>query len=339
MSDFTDNKLNLANITALVTGASGRIGQRVAAELISAGARVRTVSIPSDPARPNIPAGVEIVEGFVYEKAVVELATAGIDVLVHLAALMGGSPEGLFEVNVRGTYLLLDALAERAPDIKRIVLASSDEVYPALNKLSENVETDDLKPHSFYGVTKQIDEVLGDFYGRAHGLPVTIARFSLTATAEEMSRHDGASGGFFFASGMRNLMVSLGRLDAVKMIDDAIPDLESTLILPYDNDGEPYVFQFCDVRDLAVGLVQLLREPRTIGGTFNFSGPVPADYSVVVPALSARLGVPYISLTLPGERFNIRTDTSRARNTFSYEPSHDPLSIIEELHPVVATGS
>ena len=44
MSDFTDNKLNLANITALVTGASGRIGQRVAAELISAGARVRTVT-------------------------------------------------------------------------------------------------------------------------------------------------------------------------------------------------------------------------------------------------------------------------------------------------------
>jgi UDP-glucose 4-epimerase len=340
MNDTKPDLVELSSVHALVTGASGRVGQRVAAALLAAGAIVRTVSIPGDPGRANIPAGVDIIEGSLSDRDVVVAATDGIDVLVHLAALMDWSADAndlLFQSNVTGTYLLLDALSARPDEIKRIVLASSDEVYPALNMTEVITESNNLEPYSFYGLTKQLDEVLGDFYARAHKLPITVARFSLTAAAEEISRYNGWSGRLFFGAGIRNLMVGLGRTDAVQAIDAEITDPEHTLILPFDTDGQPFVFQFCDVRDLVHGLMRLIQAPGAVGNTFNLSGPVAADYSIVIPALSEKLGIPYVRVTIPGERFNVRTSIELAKSLVDYQPVHDPLSIIAEL-PTVAVG-
>ena len=320
--------------TVLLTGASGRVGQRLSARLHESGAKIRTVVLPEDPMKGNLPDYIDVIEGTLSDPDVVSRSVKGVDAVVHLAALMdwrAGANEALFHANVTSTFLLLEALAGVSTPVHRVVVVSSDEVYPALHVDGEIHENRELNPYSFYGLTKQLDEVMANFYARTTSLPIAIARFSLTAAAEELSRHDGWSGRLFFASGLRALMEGLGRQDAVSAIDAAVSDSQRTLVLARDELGHSYRFQFCDVRDLVEGLVCLLVAPGAVGGTFNLSGPAPFDYEEVVPKLSEATGFPFVEVSIPGPRFDVRTSTERAQRLAGYSPQYGINEILEAM--------
>ncbi len=324
----------LDGATVLVTGATGRIGGRLAPQLLARGARVRTVVLPDDPGASALPADIDAIEGSLSDAAVVAQAINGVDAVVHLAAVMDWDPTAnpaLFEANVRATYLLLDQLAQHAPGLQRFVLASSDEVYSSLEVVGQIVEDLPIVPYSFYGLTKQLDEVMAGFYHRVHNLPTCVARFSLTAEAEEITRHDGWSGRLFFASGLRAILDAIGRPQAVAAIDAAVDDAEHTLILARDTDGNPYRFQFCDARDLVSGLLCLLTAPGAVGETCNLSGPEPFSYADVVPPLSETIGVPYVDLRLEGARIDLTTSTERARQVAGFAPQIGISEILEQI--------
>ncbi|QJU55282.1 NAD(P)-dependent oxidoreductase [Herbiconiux sp. KACC 21604] len=319
--------------TVLVTGATGRVGSRLSERLLDLGAHVRTVVLPGDPGRSRLDARITVIEGSLGDREVAESAVHSVQAVVHLAALMDwdrSAAPALFRSNVEASFHLLDA-ASQLPDFHRFVTVSSDEVYPALAIDGDIHEQLSLAPYSFYGLTKQLDEVLTDFYGRAYALPVTTVRFALTAAAEEITRHDGWSGRLFFASGLRALFAGLGRLDAVAVIDGAIADQDNTLLLPRDHSGASYRNHFCDVRDLIDALMLLLTEPAAVGDTFNVSGPESFEYEDVVPRLSEALGIPFVELELPGPAFSIKTDISRIRDRLGYAPSRDIETIISEV--------
>lgn len=318
-----DSTAWLRGATVLVTGATGRIGGRLSTDLVDLGARVRTVVLPEDGGAAGLGADMEVITGDLADAGVAARASEGVDAVVHLAALMDWSPEAnsaLFESNVRATYLLLDQCAQRSPQLRRFVLASSDEVYPSLNVEGQVVEDLPTEPYSFYGLTKQLDEVLAGFYHRVHDLPTCVARFSLTAEADEITRHDGWSGRLFFASGLRAILDAIGRPSAVAAIDAAVDDAERTLVLARDTDGNPYRFQFCDARDLVSGLLCLLTAPGAVGETVNLSGPEAFSYADVVPRLSEAIGVGYVDLRLQGAPINLTTSTERAREVAGFVP-------------------
>lgn len=324
----------LPGSTVLVTGATGRIGGRLATDLIGLGARVRTVALPEDGRAAALSADIEVITGNLSDPAVVAQAAEGVDAVVHLAALMDWSPEAntaLFESNVGATYLLLDHCAQHLPRLRRFVLASSDEVYPSLDVEGQVVEDLPLAPYSFYGLTKQLDEVLAGFYHRVHDLPTCVARFSLTAEAEEITRHDGWSGRLFFASGLRAILDAIGRPGAVAAIDAAVDDAEQTLVLARDTDGNPYRFQFCDARDLVHGLLCLLTAPGAVGETVNLSGPEAFSYADVVPRLSEAVGSPYVDLHLEGAPIDVTTSTERAREVAGFVPRIGIDEILEQV--------
>lgn len=333
MSD-TDDKAWLEGATVLVTGATGRIGGRLARELLAAGTRVRTVVLPDDTAADTLPPDIEVVVGSLSDSGVVADAVEGVDGVVHLAAFMDWGPDvnpALFESNVSATFLLLERLAQQSNKVHKIVIASSDEIYPALDVVGEIVEDLPARPYSFYGLTKQLDEVMADFYHRAHDLPVVVTRFSLTADADEIARHDGWSGRLFFATGLRGILDAIGRPTAVAAIDAAVDNPDKTLVLARDSAGVPYQFQFCDSRDLVAGLICLLVEPNASGGTFNLSGPGPLDYADVVPRLASALDIPYVDLCLDGPRINVCTNTDRVRSVAGFQPSIGIEEILGEL--------
>jgi UDP-N-acetylglucosamine 4-epimerase len=111
-------------------------------------------------------------EGDIREPACCSQACAGVDYVLHQAAL-GSVPRSIADPvasttsNVNGTLNML--VAARNTGVQRFVYASSSSVYgdhPALPKVEENIGT----PLSPYAVTKYVNELYAAQFGRHYGL-------------------------------------------------------------------------------------------------------------------------------------------------------------------------
>ena len=123
----------------LITGGAGFIGTRLTALALAQGHRVRLldnlspqVHAAPDDFRPQ--EGAEFIRGDVNDRADVERAIAGVDTIVHLAAETGTGQsmyeiDRYYRVNVQGTALLFDLLANSSHNVANAVLASSRSVY------------------------------------------------------------------------------------------------------------------------------------------------------------------------------------------------------------------
>jgi len=140
----------------LVTGATGALGPRVVAELCLAGYAVRTLSLAASSSE-LLPETVDIRLGDITNKAAVYAAMDGIDMIVHMAALLhifNPSPDlrpKYEQVNVGGTANVVEAAIQTG--VKRIVFFSTIAVYGHTSGRILSEETFP-KPESFYAQTK-----------------------------------------------------------------------------------------------------------------------------------------------------------------------------------------
>lgn len=319
----------------LITGASGRVGRELVKSRQAMGDSVRALVLPGDPGLEALQAaGVDVVVGSLTDRDAVDAAVAGVDIVVHLAAVMlweQGADRELFDQNIRGTFNLFDAIVSQKVKLQRFFIASSDEVYPSLKALYSPIdERHPQNPYSFYGLTKEIDERMALYYHRSHGVPVTIARFALIARSEEIKRPTGWSGRFLFVGPMRNLFTALGRPDAVAALNAATTAPDETLLLALDEDGVPYEFHFCDVVDLIQGINLMLGNVSAVGEIFNLSGPSPFSYRVAVEALHRTFGLPYVEVRIPGPPIRASHEIAKAKSVLGYRPVYDIGRIVEE---------
>ena len=323
-------------MTTLITGATGRVGRELLATRRARGDRVRALVLPGDPGLEALESeNVEIVEGSLTDRGAVSEAVSGVSRIAHLAAVMlwgEGADQKLFEQNIAGTFHLLDAIVEQGIELERFFLASSDEVYPSLKASYLPIdEPHPLNPYSFYGLTKETNERFAFYYHRAHGIPATVARFALIARSEEILRPDGWSGCFMFVAPMRDLFIALGRPDGTAAIDAAChDDPSSTLMLALDEDGVPYEFHMCDVKDVVAGIDLMLVNPSAVGQVFNLSGPAQFSYRTAVEALHEATGMPFVEVRIPGPPIRIAHDISKARSILGYAPERDIVRIIAD---------
>src|SRR5512143_1477222 len=107
----------------LVTGATGKVGSRLALRLARRGDSVR--ALVRDPARATaLREHVELVRGDLLDAPSLEAAVRGGDAIVHCAAFFrGATPEQAHAVNDLGTQHL--ASAARAASVKRFVFTST----------------------------------------------------------------------------------------------------------------------------------------------------------------------------------------------------------------------
>ncbi len=163
---------------ALVTGASGAIGQHLVRRLCEAGYAVRALVRPvSNVGEWNI-ADVELVQGDIRDAAAIERATIGCTHVYHLAAITSRRNASRHEyeaVNVRGTENIVRA-AIRA-GVQRFVYAGSAGIH-ASNPRHTISEDDPPRPTSHYRRTKHAAEQLVLSHHRGHGLPAVVARLS-----------------------------------------------------------------------------------------------------------------------------------------------------------------
>ncbi|MCP4383616.1 MAG: NAD(P)-dependent oxidoreductase [Hyphomicrobiales bacterium] len=322
-------------MTTLITGATGRVGRELVRSRQAMGESIRALVLPDDPGRADLEkAGVEIIVGSLTDKDAVAKAVADMDIIVHLAAVMlwePGADQELFSQNIGGAFNLFDAVVSQGLKLKRFFIASSDEVYPSLKALYTPIdERHPQNPYSFYGLTKEVDERLAFFYHRAHGIPVTVARFALIARSEEITRPDGWSGRFLFVEPMRGLFNALGRPDAVAALDAADAGPGDTLLLALDPDGVPYEFHIVDVIDLIEGINLMLANPSAVAEVFNLSGPSPFSYRVAVETLHKALDLPFVEVRIPGPAIRISHEIAKAKSILGYKPVYDIQRIIAE---------
>lgn len=110
-------------MTVLVTGATGFVGGAIVAALARGGAKTR--AMVRDPGRYRAPDGVDVAVADLCDADAVTAAVAGVDTVIHAAALLGefGRRSTFVDVNVNGTRRL--AAAARAAGARRFVFVGS----------------------------------------------------------------------------------------------------------------------------------------------------------------------------------------------------------------------
>jgi dihydroflavonol-4-reductase len=145
-------------VRVLVTGISGFIGHHTAAALHAHGHQIRGLvrSTSDRSGLANLP--VELVEGDVLDRASVERALGGIDVVVHIAGITRAINAGQFyEVNVGGTRNVVDALiaaGKSKAERPRLVHLSSQTVAGPNANGRPSEESDLEAPVTQYGKSK-----------------------------------------------------------------------------------------------------------------------------------------------------------------------------------------
>lgn len=326
----------------LVTGATGRIGSVAARKLLERGDQVRALVLDADPWLSRLNGlDVEIVRGNLATGLGLAEACQGIDAVIHLGALMAFSPgdhRQLFDINLQGTFNLLQAVLEKAPQIRRLVLASTDAAYPAASPAYRPVdEHHPLQPDTFYGMTKQATEVMGQYYRRQFGIPLARARFCYTLAPEEIVDPDNptCSSLFYLGARLADLKARSGLTAAEQADLEALTRLQPAdgshrILIPYGEDGSSWTFTLCHVEDLVDGILLLLDRDVAVGDVFNLGPAAPFAMDEALRYLSARTGIPYVEARLSGPAIDYRVDTSKARAMLGYAPKYDIWAIMDQ---------
>ena len=166
----------------LITGGAGFIGSNIVAELVRRGGRVRVLDNFSTGCCENLvpfQEQIDLIEGDVRELSTVRRAVAGMDYVLHQAALPSvrqsiDDPLSTHAVNVTGTLNLLWAAQEAG--VKRLVFASSCAIYgddPVLPKREDMLPA----PKSPYAVSKLSGEQYCRTFAEVFGLEAVCLRY------------------------------------------------------------------------------------------------------------------------------------------------------------------
>ena len=211
----------------LITGGAGFIGSQLSLHLVAKGHNVRVLDNlspqihgadpESSPLFRSIHGKVEFLRGSVTSRADLMKVLPGMDTVVHLAAETGTGQsmhaiQHYSDVNIGGTTLLLDLIANEPFPVRKIVVASSRAVYgegkyvcaqhgnvfppsrsaedmacgdfdvhcPVCGAPARLAPTDEeapVRPASVYGITKLTQEQMVLTIGKALGISALALRY------------------------------------------------------------------------------------------------------------------------------------------------------------------
>lgn len=153
----------------LITGATGKVGSRLAKRLAQRGDQVR--ALVRERSRATDLQGIELAVGDLQNTRSLQAAVRGVDVVVHCAAFFrGATDEQAHAVNELGTQHL--ANAARAASVKRFIFTSTGLVYGSTGGKLTN-EDAPCSPTVAYPVSKLAAE---HFLLGLEGLDVRVLR-------------------------------------------------------------------------------------------------------------------------------------------------------------------
>jgi UDP-glucose 4-epimerase len=304
----------------LVTGVAGFIGSNLALRLLSEGYEVLGIDNLSYGLRQNVPDGVEFHHLDIRNKGIYPCFERA-DTVFHLAAKnciadCQGDPVETAEINISGTVNVFEA--SRRAGVRKVIYAESSALYEG-SSIYPTPESE-LKPESFYALSKMASMHFAKAYEAFYGLRSTALRyFCVYGPVQDYRR--------------------------------TIPPVMSAFVMKLLKGERPIIYgtgekrrDFVYVDDVNDFHLICIRDDRTNGRTFNIGSG--ANYSVheILNKVSKMLGAnpaPIYKDDLPGEAQVTLADITRAK-TLGWEPK-TPLEVglkktIEYIRQEMAAG-
>jgi UDP-N-acetylglucosamine 4-epimerase len=317
----------------LVTGSAGFIGSHLVEALLRLGQQVVGVDNFSTGYRRNIDAVAQavgdaawrrhvFVEGDVADLAFARRACRDVDIVLHQAAL-GSVPRSIADpiathaANATGTLNML--VAARDAGVSRFVYAASSSTYgdhPGMPKVEDAIG----RPLSPYAVTKYLNELYADVFGRCYAMPCI---------------------------GLRYFNVFGPRQDPEGAYAAVIPRWAAAMLegrpITIHGDGET-TRDFCYVTNVVQAnvLAATVNDEDAIGQVYNVAvgGRLSLNdlYATMRALVSARhpqlhVAPPVFGDFRPGDVRHSQADIGKARSRLGYEPTHDVRAGLAEALP------
>ncbi len=288
----------------LVTGGAGFIGSHIAETLVRRGDAVRVLDNLMSGKRENLAGFIdrlEFVEGDIRDLETCRRAAAGVDHVLHQAALASvpgsiADPVLTNAINVTGTLNLL--VAARAAGVRSFVLASSSAVYgddPGLPK----VEGKEGKPLSPYGVSKWVDEKYAQAFHVLYGMKAVALRyFNVYGSRQDPGSQYAAVIPLFITKVLRG---------------------EPPVVY---GDGEQSR-DFIHVDDVVRANLAAAASAEAGGEALNIAGGTGLSINALLAAVNGALGTdvrPVRAEPRPGDIRHSTADIGRARRVLRFEP-------------------
>jgi UDP-N-acetylglucosamine/UDP-N-acetylgalactosamine 4-epimerase len=310
----------------LVTGSAGFIGSHLLETLLGLGQNVVSLDNFATGHRRNLDevrASVgehawrrhTFLEADICDLEVCRRACTAVDFVLHEAAL-GSVPRSISDPllthasNATGFLNLL--VAARDAGVARFVYAASSSTYgdhPGLPKVEDAIG----RPLSPYAVTKYVDELYADVFGRCYGMPTI---------------------------GLRYFNVFGSRQDPEGAYAAVIPKWVAAMLggspVVIHGDGET-TRDFCHVDNVVQAnlLAAMVAEPAAIGQVYNVAVGGRMSLNELFATLRELLMEQHPSLGIPspiheefrpGDVRHSQADISKARRLLGYEPTQDARS-------------
>ena len=288
----------------LVTGAPGFIGSWLAPRLLDEGAQVVVPARDGNRVDPRcVLADADILDTNAVRRVIEEHSVRAV---FHLAAqstveVAFRDPLATFDVNIRGTYSLLDACRTASAPVERVVVASSYLTYGGATNGPPGVESE-LRATYPYEVSKACADVISRSYAHAYGLPVAVLRVANVY----------GGGDFNFTRLVPETARALVRGERPVLRSDGTPQRDFLYVE--------------DAVDAYLAVAGSLDDPAARGRAWNAGAGEPVAVMDVVNRLIAAAGADVVPLiqgsgTPPGELDRQAVDTSALRDELGWRPS------------------
>jgi UDP-glucose 4-epimerase len=317
-------KDRLIPMRAFITGGAGFIGSHLADALIARGDVVTILDNMSTGSARNIAqlqGKIEVYEGDIRNKALVEKLVEQSDIVFHMAAALGvkNIMEHTLESidrNFNGSEIVLHAATKYD---KRLIIASTSEIYgknpnQPLHEESDRVVGAPQKIRWTYSDAKALEEAVAHTLHKTHGLKVTTVRFFNTVGPRQ--------------TGQYGMVVP-------RFVQSALKNEDITI---YDDGSQSRVF--CHVEDAVRAVIILTQTDSSIGDYFNIGGVGETTIKELATKVIQRTKstsitrfIPY-SEAYPAGFEDMRRrvpDISKIKKVTSWEPQHSLDSVIDSV--------
>jgi len=225
-------------IKALVTGANGFIGSHLVDRLLKEEVQVTVLVRAGSNLRWLQDKAVTMIKGDLTDADSLASGVKGQDYIFHVAALIRAvNRQPFYEVNVKGTENLLQAVIDNQVDLKKFIFISSLEAAGPSSGGVAVKENDQAHPVTDYGRSKLQAEELLQNYGDQ--IPYGIIRPPVVYGPRDPAFYQ------FFKQVRRHLILNIG-LQAQSVSCVYIENLVEAVWLSANNDARSTMYHVCD---------------------------------------------------------------------------------------------